>query len=292
MSSHSSTSSLVVLTASLLAAQTRAAVPPVPSTRSVGLASTLRGSATGDAALSLNPSGMSILRTYAVEAAYLLDQVGSASAHNAHLSIVDSTSALNIAGGVYYTYLNDAVRSGHEGGAALSFPLGEHFFLGATARYLRLRTDNPVPPGFPALVSGFAFDAGLTIKPSPLLGIGLVATNLADAGLGDRAPRTFAGGLAVGATSELLLAADAVYDLTDSAHTWWRLAGGAELLIAKWIAVRAGGGRRGDTGAGLVSVGLSFISDVAALDAGVQKDLSGAKELLVGVSGRIFVAAP
>jgi hypothetical protein len=287
----------VVVLVLLAAAQARAAVPPAPSTRAVGMAGSSRGAATGDTALSLNPSGMSLVRSYVVEAAYLHDRVGDGKGHDFHLSIVDSTSGFNVAGGLYYTYLTDSPqdassRSAHEGGAALSFPIGGYLFLGATAKYLRLRNDDPVP-GTPGLISGFGFDVGLTIKPIPLLGIGLVATNVADASLGDRAPRTLGVGAGAGVTAELLLVFDAVYDITHGASRVWSFAGGAEYLFAKSFGVRAGFGRRGDTRANVVAVGVSLISEVAALDVGVQQDLGGArKELLVGVSGRVFVPSP
>jgi hypothetical protein len=283
---------LVLIVLLALAAPASATTPPAPSPRAIGLAGNLRGAASGDAALSLNPSGMSTVRTYVLEAAYLHDQVGDATAHDAHVSVVDSTSGFNVAGGLYYTYLNDPGRSAHEGGAALSFPIGERFFLGGTARYLRVHNDVPIP-GLSQVVSGFAFDVGATVKPIPILGIGLAATNVADASLSDRAPRTLGGGVSVGVTGELLLTFDAVYDISSSANKFWSYGGGGEYLFAKRLAVRAGGGRRGDTRAGVVGGGVSLISDVAALDAGVQADVSGShKELLIGVSGRIFVPSP
>jgi hypothetical protein len=290
--------SFACLLALLAAGRAAATIPPVPSTRSMGMASSLRGSAMGDAALALNPSGMSLARTYVLEAAYLYDRPGDGQAHNGHISVVDSTSAFNVAGGLYYTYLtegrdNAPGRSGHEAGLALSFPIGDRVFLGALLKYLRLRNDDPVPPGTSRLVSGFGFDLGATVRPASMLTIGVAATNVAGAQLGDRAPRTLGGGVTVGVTNEVLLALDAVVDVTDSTRKVWRFVGGAEFLVANRLALRAGGGRRGDTGAALLAGGLSLISEVAALDFGVQQDLAGArKELVVGVSGRVFVPSP
>jgi hypothetical protein len=293
LSTSRNLSVLSFLVLSLLAA--RASATP-PSTRAVGMADSLRGNAGGDTALSVNPSGMSLARTYVLEASYLHDRIGDGTAHNAHLSIVDSTSPFGVAGGVYYTYLNASPetppgRSGHEGGVALSFPIGERFFLGGTVKYLRLHTDDPLPAGTARVTSGFAFDVGATVRPVPTIGIGLAATNIADASFGDRTPRTIGGGVAVGATDDLLLAFDAVRDL--GALEFWRFGGGAEYLFAKRVGVRAGGGYRGDTRSGLLSVGVSLVSDVAALDLGAHQDLSGPrKELVIAVSGRIFVPSP
>src|SRR4051812_13628147 len=188
----------------------RAATPPVPGTRSLGLAGALRGAATGDTALTLNPSGMSLMRAYVIEAAYAHDSAGSMDGNLGRLSIVDSTSGFNIGGGVYYQYLSQDLgagisRSGHEGGAALSVPLGEHLIIGGTVKYLRLHTD-----GVSGLKKGFTFDAGLTLKPVGAVTIGLVGQNLADLHT-DRLPRTVGGGITVGATADFLLAFDAVY---------------------------------------------------------------------------------
>src|SRR6266545_4900207 len=107
------------------AAQTRAGELDVVTPRALGMGGALRGSATGDAATVLNPSGMSLLRSYAIEASYELMRPDSV--HVGHVSVVDSTSAANLGGGLYYTYAQASPKgaaepSRHEGGLALSFP--------------------------------------------------------------------------------------------------------------------------------------------------------------------------
>src|SRR3954471_9583240 len=102
----------------------RAATPPVPGTRSLGLAGALREAATGDSALTLNPSGMSLMRAYVIEGAYGHDSAGHASSNLGRLPIAASPSGFNLAGGVYYQFLAEDLgggiyRSGHEGGVAL-----------------------------------------------------------------------------------------------------------------------------------------------------------------------------
>jgi hypothetical protein len=263
----------------------------------------MRGAATGDAALAVNPSGISLLRTYVLEAEYLYDQLSLGTQHDAHLSIVDSTSGFNVGGGVFYNYLTGMGRSGHEAGVAVSIPFGEHFFVGGTAKYLHLHNDTPS-----GTKSGFSFDAGATIRPLNSVTVGFSATDFGNFGT-DRTPRTFGGGLAVSPLPDLILTFDAVYDRTnrvtgtDSADyrqdpparsRVWNLMGGGEYLFAKRLAVRAGGGRRGDTESGYIAGGISLVSDVAALDLGAHGDLGASRhqELLIGVSLRIFVPAP
>jgi hypothetical protein len=286
-----------------LASAALAATPPYPGTRPLGMGGALRGAATGDAALTLNPSGMSLMRAYVIEAAYAHDRIGSGSSNVGRLSIADSTSGFNIAGGVYYNYLAEEAggggpkRSGHEGGAALSIPIGEHLFLGGTVKYFRLRSSGAVPAGVDPLKKGFTFDAGLTIKPVGSVSIGIVGQNLADLHT-DRAPRTVAGGITVGVMSELLIAADAVLDFTTRRDTGgsgriWHFMGGAEYLFLKRFALRGGGGRRGTTEAGYFAIGASYIAQIGALDVGFQQDLGGTpKETFFGASARLFLPAP
>jgi hypothetical protein len=280
----------------ILGSQAQAATPPVPGTRSLGLGGALRGAATGDSALTLNPSGMSLMRAYVIEAAYAHDRAGGASSNLGRLSIVDSTSGFNIAGGVYYNYLADdrgggIERSGHEGGVALSVPLGEHLFLGGAVKYFRLSTTG-VPN-----TRGFTFDAGITIKPVGSVSIGVAGQNLVDMH-SDRAPRTVAGGITVGATSDLLFALDGVLDFTTRRDTGgsgrtWAIMGGGEYLFAKRFALRVGGGRRALSEAGYLSAGASYIAQIGAIDFGYQQDLAGAaKETFIGVSLRLFLPSP
>jgi hypothetical protein len=280
-----------------LVSPAHAATPPVPGTRATGMGGALRGAATGDSALTLNPSGMSLMRAYVIEAAYVHDSAGSATTNLGRVSIVDSTSGFNIAGGIYYNYLAQDLgpgieRSGHEGGAALSLPLGEHLFIGGAAKYLRLSTTGLAP------TRGFTFDAGITIKPVGSVSIGVAGQNLVDKHT-DRAPRSLGGGITVGATQDLLFALDGVLDFTSRRDSGgadkkvWSIMGGGEYLFAKTFGLRLGGGRRGVSEAGYLAGGASYIAQIGAIDFGFQQDLSGAaKETFIGVSARLFLPAP
>jgi hypothetical protein len=285
-----------------LASTAQAATPPLPGTRALGVGGALRGAATGDTALTLNPSGMSLMRAYVIEGAYAHDQIGGGDSNVGRASIVDSTSGFNIAGGLYYNYLSEKTagglqRSGHEGGVALSLPLGEHLFVGGTLKYFRLHHGGTLPPNAPSAIKGLTFDAGLTIKPVGAVSLGIVGQNLVDLHT-DRAPRTLGGGIAVGATTDLLFALDAVLDFTTRRDTGgtgriWHVMGGGELLLDKRFALRAGGGRRGTTNAGYLSAGASYIAQIGAIDFGFQRDLGGSpKETFIGASARLFLPAP
>src|SRR6185369_10268107 len=70
--------------------------------RALGMGGAGRALATGDAGPLLNPSGMSLARLYHVEGGYAYSS--RLHDHFLHASVVDSTSDLLVAGGLYYTY--------------------------------------------------------------------------------------------------------------------------------------------------------------------------------------------
>lgn len=289
-------SSLLLFVLASTAGAAHATVPPLPGTRALGMAGALRGAATGDAALSVNPSGMSLMRSYVIEGSYTY--ASAIDGHDLHASIVDSTSGFNLGGGVYYTHHASSPageggpeRGGHEGGLALSFPLGDRLAVGATGRYLRLTTEGGDLPEA-QVARGFTFDVGLTLRPAGGVTIGVVGHNLRRM-RDPRAPFALGGGVAVSILPDLLATFDGVLDFTSydpDRGNVWHFMGGAEYLLANRFGFRAGGGRRGHTGRGFVAGGLSAVAEVGALDVGLQQDLSGdRKETIVGISARLFV---
>ena len=261
-----------------------------PGTRALGTGGAMRAAATGDAGPMLNPSGIMLIRSYTVEGAY---QYGSRdSSHDAHVSLVDSTSAFNLGGGLFYTYHTaspaSGSQSGHVGGASLSFPLGEVVFLGGTAKYMHVSTEID---GCTRVHKGFTFDAGLTVRLAQFMTLAAVGYNLANP-KNSLAPQGVGGGVSLSLVPGLLLLADSVLervynDATRS--TAYDVMGGAEYL-AKTMAIRLGGGWDGPNRNGYLSGGLSTVSPTGALDVSVRQDISGdRKGTFVGVSGRLFV---
>jgi hypothetical protein len=263
--------------------------------RPLGIGGALRGAATGDAAPMLNPSGISLLKLYVVEAAY--QHLRPASGNAFHGSIVDSTSGFNIGGALYYTYSWSSPAGvdakTHEGGFALSIPFGDRFYLGGTLKYVWDRLSG-APEG--SLTSkGFTFDAGLTVRPVQPVTVAFVGYNLSDVGT-PRAPRSIGWGATVSPRTELLLAFDGVLDFTDADPNRGNvltLMGGAEYVFAQRAALRAGGGRDGLRQGAFVTVGVSLLAEVGALDAGFRQDVSGRERAtFIGASARLFVPAP
>lgn len=260
-----------------------------PTARALGTGGAMRGFATGDSGPQLNPSGISLLRAYSVEGSYLHNS--AVHSHDVRISAVDSTSAFNLGGALYCSYHHDSPtdatsQSGYLCGTALSFPILDKVFLGASANYNHFTNDAN------STKTGLTFDAGLTVRPVSMLSVGVVGTNLFDKGM-PWAPRTLGGGVALLPLPTLILLFDTVWQKVydGSRDQVLSYMGGGEFSFAGSAAFRFGGGRDGLSKNGYVAGGISLLSsDIGALDVGVHQDVSGnTKTTIVGVSARIFV---
>jgi len=286
---------MVATAAIALASQARAGSLEVVPTRARGMGGALRGAAAGSSAPALNPSGISLVRSYVIEGAYhyLHDEKG----HLTQITLADSTSATNLGGALSYTYATASAggmeTSRHEGIFSLSFPFGDYIALGGSVRYLKLR-QTPTGMGAETKQSGFTFDAGLTVRPSTRFSLGLAGYGLKD--MKDaQAPRAYGGGLAVIPLGELIIGADAVLDPRSYAPglgNAWSFMGGAEYTFAGRLAVRAGGGHDGVRERGFLTAGLSVLGEMGAFDAGARFDLGGKNPISLGLALRLFVPSP
>jgi hypothetical protein len=298
---HRTVLACLIFSALLATTTARAASLELVPTRARGMGGALRGAAAGTSAPALNPSGISLVRSYVVEGAYhyLQDQSG----HLAQVALSDSTSASNIGGAVMYTYgtasKDGAESSRHEGTLSLSFPFGDYVALGGSVRYLKLRA-TPAG-GAEDKRSGFTFDAGLTIRPSAKLSIGLVGYGLKDF-KDPQVPRAFGGGVALLPLAELVIVADLVLDQRTYEHALdptvgnaWSFMGGAEYTFVSRLGVRLGGGHDGVRDRGYLTAGLTALGEMGAIDVGARLDLGGthpANAMYVGVALRLFVPSP
>jgi hypothetical protein len=203
-----------------------------------------------------------------------------------------------VAGGLYYTYRFDeragVAGHGHEAGGSLSFPFGNHVALGATLKWFRLAGADEGPQGS---TGGVTFDGGVTLRPTQTLSLAFVAANLRDLHSG-QAPRTLSYGVAFLPIPDLVLAVDGITALTADDTLGFEgtgVRGGGEWLLAQRVAVRAGGGTDPLLGVGYLAGGLSFTSELGALDVGARGDLfpikaGSTKNFFIGVSLRLFVS--
>jgi hypothetical protein len=255
-----------------------------PGTRPLGTGGAMRALATGDSGPQLNPSGISLLKTYQVEGAYQYGRTGDS--NDGRISAVDSTSALNVGGAINYTYHRQAGVSRQAIGTSLSFPFADKVFVGATAKWVHFPDANGNTQ------SGFTYDAGLTIRPVSLVSIGVAGYNLRDFGT-SWLPRGVGGGIAIIPMPTLLFAFDTVFEKVygvEGRTSTTHYMGGAEFSFSS-IAVRLGGGFNGLTKNGYASGGVSLLSaEAGALDVGLRQDVSGnQRSTIFGISARLFI---
>src|ERR1700678_820504 len=178
----------------------------IPSPRPVAMGDALNALGVSTSALYLNPANMPYARLYHLEA---LAAYGPESTRQTYgLAIVDSLlNAGHISGGVGATWNEfdpDGIqRQWIDARGALALPLGEHFSLGITGRYLRVGQGRGVGPFGPDPVSDggsgplatiITFDAGAAVRIIGGLRIGGVRHNPPNPGTA-LAPTTLAGGI-------------------------------------------------------------------------------------------------
>jgi hypothetical protein len=291
--------------------------------RAMGMGEAQRASATGAEALMLNPAGMSLVKQYVIEAMYgvRIESVG----HNANVSVVDSITS-RVAAGLFYTYINESpklsftwaggfernatlTRSGHAAGLALSIPLGDHFILGATAKYLHLDTTAPLPPNtVPASltldqVNGVTFDVGIMLRLGERFTIGVVGQNLWDHGSRE-SPLSLGVGLSVMAIPTLSINFDTLIDFTGYQNykldmatgkvtldqkTTARLGPGLEWLAGHRVPIRGGVVYDSGLSATYLTLGLGYLSQSFGIDLGYRLKMAGGIENFLMLGIRIFV---
>jgi hypothetical protein len=267
-------------------------------TRAAGMGGATRAWAPGASGALLNPSGMALAKSYDLDGGYAY--ASRLNSQFLHASVVDSTSELNLAGALYYTYHTSnlgqpAPGHGHEAGAALALPIGDHLALGATFKWFRLAGADS-GPGLGT--GGATFDVGATIRPASKWSLALVGASLRSLDSA-QAPRTLAWGGAFLPKPGLVLALDGIHSFTRDAQNGGRGTGfavGGEWFVHDTVAVRVGGGYDPMLGVGYVALGAAAVSEVGALDIGVRGDLfpertGVTRNLFLGASLRLFVPA-
>ncbi len=310
---------LLALSATLavLGRAPRAGADDVVGTRALGMADALTGAAVGSAAVHLNPSGMTLVRGYVVEAAY--GYRGNDGMSTFDGSVVDTLTS-SLGAGVFFNYLTSSPkaglfmpgtlpaegkldRSGYQVGLALALPLAEFLHLGATGKYAtyesRVANQAPLDSG-----SGFTLDAGATLRLGSLVNLAVAGTNLIDLKTRET-PVGLAFGAALFALDALVLDFDARLDFSSfqdvdgGDQVVPKYAFGGELFLQS-VALRAGylndrGARyaAGRTPLALqfATVGLSIVGRGGALDAGLRQQVSGSgdHETLFNVGLRLFL---
>jgi hypothetical protein len=269
-------------------------------TEALGMGGASRAWALADEGPLLNPSGMSLSKAYTIDGTF--GYASRLSDQFLHASIVDSTSPFNLAGGLYYTYHSTNPTGGlsghgHEGGLALSFPFGPYVSIGATLKYFKLLDAD----AFNGHDGGLTFDVGATVRPTQVVSLGLVGTNLRDLAT-SQATQAIGYGVALIPLTNMVVVADGLTRFTVDNQTGRKgtsLMAGVGYTFWGKLAVRTGGGYDASTGNGYLTFGLSGISEVGAFDGGIRQDLtrsmlasgSEVRDTVLQVSLRLFIPA-
>jgi hypothetical protein len=255
----------------------------MPSARAVGMGGALTALGVSTTALFLNPANMSLARVYHIEAFGAFSPEAKRMTYGA--AAVDSVlNTSHVAGGFAGTWSQldpDGIhRTWTDLRTGASFPLGEYFALGATARWLRV--DQAVGSGpFGAsaasggtagaqIFNGLTFDAGATGSLGGLR-VGLAGHNLTNPAT-SLAPTT--GALGIGyAADTFAVEGDGSLDFTTWTKPRGRLMCGGEVFVADRYALRAGWRYDAGTQIHSPSIGVGYIDPHWSVEVALRRDL-------------------
>jgi hypothetical protein len=289
----------------------------------MGMGEAQRATATGASGPLMNPAGMSLVKQYVIEGMYgvKIESVG----HNANLSVVDSITA-RVAAGLFYTFIYETpklgfnwaggrieseqiTRTGHAAGLSLSLPLGDHFILGATAKYLHIDTTAPLPMGTVPdhltldSVNGVTFDIGMILKLGDRFNVGLIGYNLWDHGSRE-SPLSLGIGLAYVPLPTLSINFDTVINFTGyqdlkidamtgkvslNQKTTARLGPGIEWVVSSKVPLRAGVVYDSGLQSTYLTAGIGYLSTAFGIDLSYRGKVAGGQENFLMLGLRIFI---
>ena len=285
----------IVLAFAMVAGSTEARTETVGAgigPRSLSIGEALRAASVGSLAITLNPAGLAMSRSYVIEGTYGYRPQDSANLISA--SVCDSMTT-RVAGCFFYDYAGSSVdgggdRSAHEGGITLAMPLSDRIFLGWTSRYVHYEDTSDTTR---SRNGAFLSDAGLIVRATDMFAIGVAGRNLVG---GDDAdyPLSIGGGIAVTPSPQLTLAADARWNVHQKGG---RFGGGGEYFFAssdgqQGYPVRVGYVYDAADGASYITGGLGLVTPKLGIDIGMRGQVDGGHELLMQIGLRLFVPNP
>ncbi len=260
--------------------------------REIAVGEALRGGATGEAGVDLNPSGLPLNRELVFEGGYGYRAADSASLIG--VSACDSTNA--VPGCFFYDYAGSspepgdmtAHRTTHVGGMSLSYVLLPRVLIGATGKYYHFTSSMPGESN----ASGTAFDLGATLRLTDVINLGVSAQNLWESSSTPEFPRAVGGGVYAHLASLLALSFDARWKL-DGNDRSARFGGGGELFLTgnhgqSGFPIRVGALHDNALGATYLSAGLGYASINWGIDIAGRREFQGGDETLIIASMRFF----
>lgn len=267
--------------------------------REIAVGEAMRGGATGASSIGLNPAGLPLNRELVFEGGY--GYRGDDSASLIGVSACDST---NIAPGCFfYDYAGASPEMGgvtgsrrtHVAGMALSKLVVPRVFVGATVKYF----DHESNMMGEADASGFAFDAGLMLRLTDMINLGVSAQNLVTTEDSPQFPRAVGGGFQARPLPMLTLGFDARWRFDDGGRSM-RYGGGAELFLSgaggrTGYPIRVGALHDNGLGSTYLSGGVGLNALKWGIDLAARREVKGGDGMMVIASMRFFgprLAAP
>lgn len=252
-------------------------------------------------AVFVNPANLSLYRVYHLEGiAAFSPEAGRQSYGGA---VVDSTTS-RLAGGFGGTWSQmdpDGIkRQWTDLRLTLAYPLGDRFHLGVTGRYMRVNQGTARGPfgssfasdglsGEP-IVNEFTFDAGAAIAITEQFRFAMSGRNLTAPGTG-LMPLGVAGGL--GWSNQIVTAeANTLIDFTTYGSARVRMMGGAEVLLADRVPLRAGYRYDAGTKTHALGLGAGYVDRRFSIELGGRRDIVADRPAtMLAVGLRFFIDA-
>jgi hypothetical protein len=258
--------------------------------REIAMGDARRAEATGGLSASLNPAGLPLTRELVFEGGYGYRATDKASLVN--LTACDSTN--RAPGCFYYRYAGgrpDDDMPGHQrthvAGLTLARAVNSRAMVGVASKYVNAK--GAAMDGSEDR-SGFNWDAGLAVRLTDTLNLGVVGYNLF--GTSNLAiARSVATGIAMRPAPQLSVGFDALWNLDTPGKTG-RYGGGGEYFITteggqSGYPLRAGVVHDVTTGTYL-SAGLGMSTTKFAVDIGGRRQVKNGDELEIVASLRVF----
>jgi len=283
--------SLPLALALLASARAAAAADPLadPSIADLEGARTLslaasRGLPGGNDGMFANAAALAARRRYSIEGQYLQEKLsGGRQWQWFQVSVVDSETSA-VTGGASYTRLVSGPAVGNLYHAAMAGPVGGGLFLGATAKYLDVRTAAG------SRLGAVTADAGLYWQASQLVGLGVAGYNLVPVGDRVQAPRALGAGISIGDEQRFHLLADWRRDFERAGRRTDAWMAGGELLLGGSIPVRAGWLHDDTRGGTFWSAGIGLVSSSgAALDLAYRQSVELPADRTMALAIKLFV---
>lgn len=273
------------------------AAPPAPfadtmeTARGMAMGLGARASATSTSGLAYNPAGLSIGRLYHVETgAGYEPQSGRFSAGG---SLIDSHSG-PVNAGVNFRYVHGNEQNGHggfDGRVALGVPIGDHFALGLSGRYVSFWREGQTEST--PFVEGITFDAAVRVTPMPGLHIAALGYNLLDLG-SPLTPMQAGGSVSYTIDGRITLAVDGLADLSTWRHADGSirpeaLVGGAFEYFTGEVPIRAGYIFDSGRDAHFVTAGVGWMNQQLGVDMAIRQQVTGEMNTWLIATFRYFV---